>query len=171
VHLGLGTDRHLLTIDSDGGVWRDAHPVWSAKVALMSADKVLYTAKVHTTGGREGASTSSDGHLELRLSSPNAASRCTNPEQLLAAGWSACFLSAMKIVAGKMGIALPADTVLDAKVDLITRDGGFVLSARLNICAPGVQRDLAEEVVAGAHQTWPYPKDTRGNVNVAITVS
>jgi len=134
----------------------------------MSVDKVLYTAKVHTTGGREGASKSSDDHLEVTLSSPGAANGGTNPEQLFAAGWSACFLSAMKIVAGKMRIALPADTALDAEVDLITRDSGFFLSARLNISAPGLQRDLAEAVVAGAHQTCPYSKATRDNVDVVI---
>jgi len=137
----------------------------------MSVDKVLYTAKVHTTGGREGVAKSSDGHLEVKLSTPGAASGGTNPEQLFAAGWSACFLSAMKIVAGKMKIALPADTALDAEVDLATRDGGFFLSARLNISAPGLPRDTAEAVVAGAHQTCPYSKATRGNVNVVINVS
>jgi osmotically inducible protein OsmC len=137
----------------------------------MSVDKVLYTAKVHTTGGRDGASKSSDGHLEVKLSTPGTPSAGTNPEQLFAAGWSACFLSAMKIVAGKMKIALPADTALDAEVDLVTGDSGFFLSARLNISAPGLQRDVAEAVVAGAHQTCPYSKATRGNVNVVISVT
>ena len=137
----------------------------------MSVDKVLYTAKVHTTGGRDGASKSADGHLEVKLTAPGAASGGTNPEQLFAAGWSACFLSAMKIVASRMKIALPADTAVDAEVDLATRDGGFFLSARLNISAPGLKRDVAEAVVAGAHQTCPYSKATRGNVNVVINVT
>ena len=136
----------------------------------MSVDKVLYTAKVHTAGGREGMSKSSDGHLDLKLSSPGAANGGTNPEQLFAAGWSACFLSAMKIVAGKMRIALPEDSSVDAQVDLVTRDGGFFLTARLNVIAPGLRRNLAEAVVAGAHQTCPYSKATRGNVEVAISV-
>ena len=136
----------------------------------MSVDKVLYTAKVHTTGGREGTSKSSDGRLDLKLSSPGAAYGGTNPEQLFAAGWSACFLSAMKIVAGKLRIALPEDASVDAQVDLATRDGGFLLSARLNVIAPGLRCDLAEAVVASAHQTCPYSKATRGNVEVAINV-
>jgi osmotically inducible protein OsmC len=137
----------------------------------MSVDKVLYTAKVHTTGGRDGGSKSADGHLEVKLSTPGAPSGGTNPEQLFAAGWSACFLSAMKIVAGKMKLALPADTAVDAELDLETGDGGFFLSARLNISAPGLQRDVATAVVAGAHQTCPYSKATHGNVNVVISVT
>jgi osmotically inducible protein OsmC len=137
----------------------------------MSVDKVLYTAKVHTTGGREGVAKSSDGHLEVKLSTPGSASGGTNPEQLLAAGWSACFLSAMKIVAAKMKIALPADIALEAEVDLSTGDGGFFLSARLSIAAPGLQRDVAEAIVTGAHQTCPYSKATRGNVNVVINLT
>ena len=136
----------------------------------MNVDKVLYTARVHTTGGRKGAAQSSDGQLEVNLSAPASGKSGTNPEQLFAAGWSACFLSAMKIVAGKMKITLPVDTALDAEVDLMTKDGGFALSARLNIHAPGLQRSVAEAVVAGAHQTCPYSKATRGNVDVAISV-
>jgi osmotically inducible protein OsmC len=142
-----------------------------SKGASMSVNKVLYTAKLHTTGGRDGASKSADGHLEVKLSTPGTASGGTNPEQLFAAGWSACFLSAMKIVAGKMKVALPADTAIDAEVDLATRDGGFFLSARLSISAPGLKRDVTETLVAGAHQTCPYSKATRGNVNVVINVT
>ena len=137
----------------------------------MTVDKVLYTAKVHTTGGRDGMSKSADGHLEVKLSTPGTAIGGTNPEQLFAAGWSACFLSAMKIVAAKMKTALPADTALDAEVDLSTADGGFFLSARLNIAAPGLQRDVVEAIVTGAHQTCPYSKATRGNVNVVINLT
>jgi Ohr subfamily peroxiredoxin len=136
----------------------------------MTIDKVLYTAKVHTTGGREGAAKSSDGHLEVKLSNPDSASNGTNPEQLFAAGWSACFLSAMKIVAGKMKIALPVDATIDAEVDLATASNGFFLSARLNVSTPGLQREVAQAVVAAAHQTCPYSKATRGNVDVLINV-
>jgi Ohr subfamily peroxiredoxin len=136
----------------------------------MTAEKLLYMAKVHTTGGREGAAQSSDGHLEVKLSTPGTAGAGTNPEQLFAAGWSACFLSAMKIMAIKMKVELPADTAVDAEVDLATRDGGFFLAARLNVVAPGLQRDIAEAIVAGAHQTCPYSKATRGNVDVVINV-
>jgi osmotically inducible protein OsmC len=138
--------------------------------ASMLVERVLYTAKVHTTGGREGTSSTSDGHLEVKLSSPGGAGAGTNPEQLFAAGWSDCFLSAMKIVAGKIRTALPEDTAIDAEVDLTTRDGGFFLSARLDVRAPGLRRDLVEAVVAGAHQTCPYSKAARGNVDVVINV-
>jgi osmotically inducible protein OsmC len=136
----------------------------------MTADKVLYTARVHTTGGREGTSRSSDSHLEVKLSSPGAASGGTNPEQLFAAGWSACFLSAMKIVAGKMKVAFPPTVSVDAEVDLVTGAGGFFLSARLNVNAPGVERSVAEAIVAAAHQTCPYSKAMRGNVDVVVNV-
>jgi lipoyl-dependent peroxiredoxin len=137
----------------------------------MAGEKVLYTANVHTTGGREGVAKSSDGHLEVKLSTPGTQSGGTNPEQLFAAGWAACFLSAMRIVAGKMKVVLPPATALDAEVDLFTKEGGFFLSARLNITAPGLQRAVAEAIVAGAHQTCPYSKATRGNVNVVINVA
>jgi Ohr subfamily peroxiredoxin len=136
----------------------------------MTIDKVLYTAKVHTTGGREGAAKSSDGNLEVKLSNPGSASNGTNPEQLFAAGWSACFLSAMKIVAGKMKIALPVEATIDAEVDLATVSNGFVLAARLNVSTPGLQHEVAQAVVAAAHQTCPYSKATRGNVDVLINV-
>src|ERR1700734_3407166 len=96
-------------------------------------EKVLYTAKAHTTGGREGASRTSDGRLDIKLSTPGAPDSGANPEQLFAAGWSACFLSAIKIVAGKMKVALPADAVIDAEVDLGTAHGVFGLAARLNV--------------------------------------
>jgi len=136
----------------------------------MTIEKVIYTARVHTTGGREGASRSSGGHVEMKLSTPGAASDGTNPEQLFAAGWSACFLSSMKIAADKLKIALPTDTAVDAEVDLATKEGGFLLSARLNISAPGLQHDVAEAVVAAAHQRCPYSRATRGNVSVVINV-
>src|ERR671912_1938576 len=98
------------------------------KETVMSAiEKVLYTAKTHTTGGRDGASRSSDGRLDVKLSSPGAAGTGTNPEQLFAAGWSACFLGAMGVAAGQRKVKLPADTAVDAEVDLGTADGGYLL--------------------------------------------
>jgi lipoyl-dependent peroxiredoxin len=133
--------------------------------------KVVYTAKTHTTGGREnGASRSADGLLDVRLSAPGSARIGTNPEQLFAAGWSACFESAMGLVAGKKKIALPADLAIDAEVDLNLADGGYFLSARLKISAPGLPREIAQALVDEAHQICPYSKATRGNIDVVITV-
>ena len=116
-------------------------------------DKVLYTAKTHTTGGREnGHAKSSDGQLEVRLSTPGTNRPGTNPEQLFAAGWSACFEGAMQFVARSRKITLPPETAIDAEVDLNQGEGGFFLKARLNVSIPGVERSLAEEIVAQAHQ-------------------
>ncbi len=142
---------------------------WKQKPAT-TLEKVLYTAKVHTTGGRDGASRSADGRLDIKLSSPGAAGNGTNPEQLFAAGWSACFLSAMKIEAGKMKIALPAGHAIDAEVDLGTTGGGYVLQARLNVSLPGLEREVARALVDAAHQTCPYSKATRGNIDVVLNV-
>src|SRR5580700_5868404 len=138
--------------------------------AMTTPPKVLFTAKVHTTGGREGASRSSDGRLDIKLSSPGTAGGGTNPEQLFAAGWSACFEGAMGIAARKMRITLPGDLAIDAEVDLCTTDGAFFLRARLNVSVPGVEREVAQTLVDTAHQTCPYSKAIRGNVDVVINV-
>src|SRR5262245_38838647 len=111
---------------------------------MSHIEKVLYTAKTHTTGGRDGAARSSDGRLEVKLSSPGTAAGGTNPEQLFAAGWSACFLSALGLVAGKMKVALPADRAIDTEVDLGTNEGGFLLRARLNVSLPGLAPEVAK---------------------------
>ena len=137
---------------------------------MTIASKRLYTAKVHTTGGRDGASRSADGRLDIRLSTPGVAGHGTNPEQLFAAGWSACFEGAMAIAARKMNIALPSDVAIDAEVDLNTSEGAFFLSARLNVSLPGLDRDVAKAVVEAAHQTCPYSKATRGNIEVEVNV-
>jgi osmotically inducible protein OsmC len=139
-------------------------------VRLIS--KVLYTAKTHTTGGREnGIARSSDGRLDVRLSTPGSARIGTNPEQLFAAGWSACFESAIALAARKRKIVLPSDITIDAEVDLHLDDSGNFLSARLNISIPGVERETALALIDEAHQTCPYSKATRGNVDVAITLA
>jgi Ohr subfamily peroxiredoxin len=131
--------------------------------------KLLYTAKTHTTGGREkGASRSSDGRLDVKLSVPGGPGMGTNPEQLLAAGWSACFESAMALVARKMKVALPADLAVDAEVDLNLGADGSFLRARLNVALPGVDRKVAEALVEGAHEACPYSNATRGNIDVAV---
>jgi len=132
---------------------------------------VLYTAKTHTTGGREnGHAKSSDGQLEVRLSPPGSGRPGTNPEQLFASGWSACFEGAMQFVARQKKVTLPPETAIDAEVDLNTGDGGFFLRARLNITIPGVDRATAQEIVDAAHQVCPYSKATRGNIDVTITL-
>lgn len=133
--------------------------------------KVLYTAKAHTTGGREGgASRTSDGRLDVKLTVPGTPGNGTNPEQLFAVGWSACFLSAIKYVASKMKVKLPPDAAIDPEVDLLNGDDGYFLRARLNVSLPGVERQLAQSILEGAHQTCPYSKATRGNIDVAINL-
>src|SRR6185369_2888207 len=133
--------------------------------------KLLYTAKAHTTGGREGgASRTSDGRLDVKLSVPGAPGNGTNPEQLFAVGWSACFLSAIKLVASKMKVKLPPDVAIDPEVDLCTGDDGYSLRARLNVSLPGVERQVAQSILDGAHQTCPYSKATRGNIDVEINL-
>jgi lipoyl-dependent peroxiredoxin len=94
----------------------------------------------------------------------------TNPEQLFAAGWSACFIGAMGLAAGKMKVTLPADLTIDAEVDLATTDGAYFLQARLNVSLPGVEREVAQALVDAAHQTCPYSKAIRGNVDVVINL-
>lgn len=136
---------------------------------MTQSEKLLYTAKVHTTGGREGGhAVSSDRRLEVRLSVPGAPGNGTNPEQLLAAGWSACFESSMAVVARKMKIALPPDYAVDAEIDLNTGDDGYFLRARLNVSLPGLEREAAERVLKAADQTCPYSKAVRGNIDAVI---
>jgi Ohr subfamily peroxiredoxin len=133
-------------------------------------EKVLYTGKVHTTGGRDGASRSSDGRLDVKLSSPGAPGNGTNPEQMFAAGWSACFMGAVGVAAARMKTRLPADAAIDAEVDLCGTGGEWFLRARLNVSLPGVEREVAQALVDAAHQTCPYSKATRGNIDVTINV-
>ena len=137
---------------------------------MTELEKVLYTAKVRTTGGRDGAARSDDGRLDITLSPPGHAGTGTNPEQLFAGGWSACFLGAMGIAANKMKVALPADRAVNAEVDLGTSGGAFLLQARLNVSLPGLDRDIAQALVDAAHQTCPYSKATRGNIDVVINL-
>ncbi|KSV83993.1 organic hydroperoxide resistance protein [Sinorhizobium sp. GL28] len=137
---------------------------------MSEAEKVLYTGKTHTTGGRDGASRSDDGRLDVKLSSPGGSRPGTNPEQLFAAGWSACFIGAIGLAAGQMTAALPADLAVDTEVDLRNRDGGYFLQARLNVSLPGVDADVARQLVDAAHQTCPYSKATRGNIDVTINL-
>jgi Ohr subfamily peroxiredoxin len=138
---------------------------------METIDKLLYTAKVHTTGGRDGASRSSDGNLEVKLATPGTNRPGTNPEQLFAAGWSACFMSAIAHRAAERKISLSPDRYIDAEVDLGTNAGGFVLRARLNVHLPGLDREVAQSLVKAAHEnTCPYSKATRGNIEVQINL-
>src|SRR5258706_8090856 len=143
----------------------------SEESPLTHQAKLLYTAKARTTGGREGgASRTSDGRLDVKLSVPGAPGNGTNPEQLFAVGWSACFTSAIKLVASKMKVKLPSDMAIDSEVDLWTGDDGYFLQARLNVSLPGLERQVAQSILDGAHQTCPYSKATRGNIDVAINL-
>lgn len=137
---------------------------------ITKIEKVLYTAKAHTTGGREGGtSRTSDGRLDVKLSVPGTAGTGTNPEQLFAVGWSSCYLSALKLVAGKMSVKLPADVAVDAEVDLGTGETGYLIQARLNVTLPGIEAEVAQKLVDGAHLQCPYSKATHGNIAVATT--
>ena len=134
-------------------------------------DKVLYTAMAHTTGGRDGGtSRTSDGRLEVRLSVPGTPGTGTNPEQLFAVGWSACFLSAIRLLAGKRKIPMPADVAVDAEVDLGLTHGIHGLAARLTVHLPGMDRPSAEALVASAHHACPYSRATHGNIDVKTNV-
>lgn len=137
---------------------------------ITKAEKVLYTGKTTTIGGREGNSKSSDGRLDILLSSPGTNGKGTNPEQLFAAGWSACFIGAMNIAAGKLKIKLPEDSAVDAEVDLCLNGDQYFLQARLNVKLPGIEKEVAKTIVEGAHQTCPYSKMSRGNIDVEINL-
>lgn len=138
---------------------------------IETPTRVLYTGKTHTTGGREnGVARSSDGRLDLRLSPPGSAGPGTNPEQLFAAGWSACFEGAIGVAARRRQLAVPEGLAIDAEVDLKQGPDGYFLAARLNVSLPGLDRAVAEALVAEAHQICPYSKAIRGNVDVAIRI-
>ena len=139
---------------------------------MSQALKVLYTAHEHTQGGRDGGtSRSSDGRLDIHFSTPGSSGTGTNPEQLLAAGWSACFIGAMARAAARLKVALPADTAVDTEIDLCLTGDAFSLQARLNVSLPGLDASVARAVADGAHQICPYSKALRGNIDVAINVA
>ncbi len=133
--------------------------------------KLLYTAKTHTVGGREhGLSRSSDGHLEVKLTVPGTEGVGTNPEQLFAAGWSACFESALKIAASKNRVILPEGTFIDAEVDLFETGADFSLGARMNIGLPGLDGETARMLVEASSKLCPYSKAIKGNVDVTYNL-
>ena len=133
-------------------------------------DQVLYTAHAHTTGGRDGQSKSDDGRLNVSLSSPGTAGTGTNPEQLFAAGYSACFIGAVKAVAGMKKITLPDDLSIDASIDLGKIPDAYGIAARLDVSLPGMDRVAAQDLLDAAHKVCPYSNATRGNIEVTITL-
>ena len=138
---------------------------------VNDVQKVIYTAKTHVTGGRDGYASSSDNRLQTKLGTPGISEEGTNPEQLFAAGWSACFIGAMQLSAPAMEIKIPQDTAVDAEVDLATAKGGFFIQARLNVSLPGLTLAQAKDLVNAAHNNCPYSKATRGNINLEINVT
>jgi len=140
--------------------------------AAEVTDKVIYTAKTHTTGGREnGVSRSSDGRLDVKLSLPGSPRTGTNPEQLFAAGWSACFEGAIAVVAHKRKIKVPGEVAIDADVNLHQDGNGqYFLSARLNISIPDIDRSIAQGLVDDAKAVCPYSKATKGNIDVTYNL-
>jgi osmotically inducible protein OsmC len=134
--------------------------------------KVRYTAKTQTSGGRRGGvSRSEDGRLDVKFSAPGIPGTGTNPEQLFAAGWSACFISAMGVVANRMKVKIPADVAVDAEIDLCNSGDFYFLRARLTVSVPGLEREVAQAIVDATHgETCAYSNATRGNVDVTLNV-
>jgi Ohr subfamily peroxiredoxin len=144
----------------------------AASGPTQEAMKVRYTAKTHTSGGRRGGvSRSDDGRLNVKFSAPGVPGTGTNPEQLFAAGWSACFISAMGVVANKMKVKLPPDLSVDAEIDLCNSGDIYFLRARLNVGLPGLERDLAQVIVdTTRRETCAYSNATRGKIAVTVNV-
>ena len=140
--------------------------------SIREGAKVRYTARTHTLGGRRGGvSRSDDGRLDLKFSAPGVPGTGTNPEQLFAAGWAACFISAMGLVANKMKVRLPADVAIDAEIDLCNSDDVYFLRARLSVSLPGMEREVAQAIVDATHrETCAYSNATRGNIDVTVNV-
>lgn len=140
---------------------------------LRKLDKILYTAEAHTTGGRDGASKTSDGSLDVKLSPPGSGKPGTNPEQLFAAGYSACFIGAMKAVGPRIQIKVPDDVAIDARVSLGPTEGGaaYGIAVKLTISLPGLGDEQKRKLVDTAHQVCPYSNATRGNIDVDLEIA
>jgi osmotically inducible protein OsmC len=140
--------------------------------STREVSKVRYTAKTHTLGGRRGGvSRSDDGRLDVKFSAPGLPGTGTNPEQLFAAGWSACFISAMAAVANRMKVTLPADAAIDAEIDLCNSGDVYFLRARLNVSLPGLEREVAQAIVDTTHcETCAYSNATRGNIDITLNL-
>ena len=137
---------------------------------MTETEKLLYTARVRTVGGRDGSSCSDDRRLDVMFSTPGSQRTGTNPEQMFAAGWSACLLGALRLAAAKRSITLPQDTAINAEVDLFAAHREYFLRARLTVQLPGMDHATAEELVKEGHQKCPYSKATRGNIGVSLNV-
>ena len=143
----------------------------SQTAKTQQGDKLLYTGRTHTQGGRDhGVARSDDGQLEVKFSPPGSGRPGTNPEQMLAAGWSACFEGALGIAARKRRVALESDPAIDAEVDLNSGADGFFLRGRLNVSLPGVEREVAQALVDEAHKTCPYSKALSKSIDVTVTL-
>ena len=143
----------------------------SQTAKAQQGEKLLYTAKVHTAGGRDhGVARSSDGQLEVTFSPPGSGRAGTNPEQMLAAGWSACFEGALGIAALRRRIRFAEDPAIDAEIDLNQGNDGYFLRARLNVSMPGVERDIAQAIVEEAHRTCPYSKALSRSIDVKVSL-
>lgn len=140
----------------------------------MSIEKVVYRAKAKATGGRDGRATSSDGVLDVKLGVPKemggAGGAVTNPEQLFAAGYSACFLGALKFVASKEKVKIPDDASIEGTVGIGAIPTGFGIEVQLDITLPGIERSVAEDLVKKAHVVCPYSNATRGNIDVTLNI-
>ena len=128
-------------------------------------EKLLFTGKTHNTGGRDGGARSSDGQLDIKLKQPHPAA-----ENLFGAAWSACYIGAIEVAASQRKIKLPAGTAVDAEIDLNVDDGSYFLRARLNVSVPGIDREVAHELIDAAHEICPYSKATHGNIDVATNL-
>lgn len=137
---------------------------------MAEIERILYTGRTHTTGGRNGMALSDDAELNILLSPPGSGKPGTNPEQLFAAGWSACFIGAMTKAAAKRQLRLPTDVAVDTEVDLGMAGDAYLLQARLRITLEGLERSVAQAIIDDAHQTCPYSKATRGNISVTLTL-
>lgn len=140
---------------------------------LNKLEKILYTARAHTTGGREGKSSTSDGVLSINLTPPKemgGSGTATNPEQLFAMGYSACFMGAMKHVAGLKKVKVPDDAYIDASVSIGPIPQGFGIAVKMDIALPNMNRVIAQEIIDEAHQVCPYSNATRGNIEVDLSL-
>lgn len=140
---------------------------------MRQLDKVLYTAQAHVTGGREGAGKTSDGALDVTLSRPGSGKPGTNPEQLFAVGYAACFIGALGAVGPKIGVAVPKDVSIDSSVSLGPTEGGaaFGIAVKLKISLPGLDGEQKKKLVDAAHQVCPYSNATRGNIDVQLEIA
>jgi lipoyl-dependent peroxiredoxin len=143
----------------------------------MAIEKAIYTARAEATGGRVGTAKSDDGQIDLKLDRPvemGGKGNGTNPEQLFAAGYAACFIGALRVVAGKLHIRIPEDVAINSAVSFGPLKGeadGFGIAVAMSIHLPGIERAIAEELVHRAHQVCPYSNATRSNIDVLLTVA